>query len=610
MTYTALPHTPDARRFKWLAFAAALLTYLLIVVGAIVRVTGSGLGCGEHWPLCNGQLFPPLDLPTFIELSHRFVTALVTPVILATAFFAWRDYRRVRWILRPALSSMALLVIQILLGAATVKMALDPVVVAVHLANALALFAMLITTTVVAFQLEKDARIGDSLLHFDALSSLAGMTMLSVYALLITGAIVTGTHAGAACEGWPLCNGSLTPSSTLGLLHMGHRYVAAAVGLMIVGAVVQAWRLRRANTPVVVTAAVTGALFLGQVLVGRENVLRGFPIVLNGLHIATAAAVWAGMVVFAVLALQYVRLSPLKFAIPARPQFRGVAAVADYFALTKPIIMVLLLTTTIAAMVVAGHGWPPLDLLFWTVLGGALASGGASALNQVIDRELDQHMTRTASRPLAAGRIDLAAGLAFGLILSIASFYVLAVYVNLMAALLALAGNLYYVIGYTLLLKKSTVQNIVIGGGAGAIPPLVGWAAVTGYVNMPALFLFAIIFFWTPPHFWALALLKKNDYARAGIPMLPVVWGDQETRWHIFLYTLLVVALSLLLTPARVAGPVYLAAAAALGMVFIFHAAWLLRMGGNKLAWRLYKYSSLYLALIFAALVIDRLIRL
>jgi len=281
---------------------------------------------------------------------------------------------------------------------------------------------------------------------------------------------------------------------------------------------------------------------------------------------------------------------------------------ADYFMLTKPIIMVLLLLTTVGAMVVGGHGWPPIDLLLWTVLGGALASGGASTLNQVIDRQLDQHMARTARRPLAAGRIDLGGGLAFGLVLSLASFYVLAVFVNPLAAVLALFGNLYYVLGYSVLLKKSSVQNIVIGGGAGAVPPLVGWAAATGHIGLPALFLFALVFFWTPPHFWALALLKKNDYARAGVPMLPVIWGEDETRRQIVLYTLLVVALSLLLTPARVAGNIYLVSAALLGAGFIFYALLLLQRGGNKVAWQLYKYSSLYLALLFMALVLDRLV--
>ncbi|MCC7360229.1 MAG: protoheme IX farnesyltransferase [Anaerolineales bacterium] len=605
---TALPTSPSARRFRWLALSAAVTTFGLIVLGGIVRVTGSGMGCGDHWPLCNGQLFPPLDLPTFIELSHRLVTTLVTPLVLAVAFFAWRSFRRVRWIMAPALWAVALLVIQILLGAITVKLELPPAVVALHLANAQALLALLLVITVVAFQYDQDPRVGESLLHFDALSRLAGAAALGVYVLIITGALVTAGRAAASCVGWPLCNGALTPTSAAGWLHMGHRYVAGAVGLMVIGAVLQAWRLRRADAPVFVAAGATGALFLAQIFVGAFNVLRAFPTFLNGLHIATASAVWAGMVVFAVLAMQAVRRSPLKFAVPAQQRRGWRAVVADYFLLTKPIIVGLLLVTTAAAMVVAGHGWPPADLFWWTMLGGGLAAGGAGALNQVIDRHLDQHMSRTSRRPIAAGRVDTAGGLAFGLALSVASFYVLAVFVTPLAALLALFGNLYYVVGYSLLLKQSTVQNIVIGGGAGAVPPLVGWAAATGRLNMEALFLFALIFFWTPPHFWALALLKKNDYARAQVPMLPVLWGEDETRRHIVLYTLLMVALSLLLTPAGVAGWFYLLAAALLGAGFLFFAVWLWRRQGNKPAWRLYKYSSVYLALIFAALVVDRLI--
>jgi heme A synthase len=255
---------------------------------------------------------------------------------LGAAFVAWRDYRRVRWIVWPALWAMALLVIQILLGAATVKLALSPVIVAVHFGNALALLALLITATVVAFQLEKDPRVGDSLLHFDAVSALAGAAALGVYALLITGAIVVGSHASTACTGWPLCDGSFVPATLLGLVNMGHRYVAAGVGLMAASAVVQAWRLRREDGAVVIAAAVTGVLFVGEVLGGRDNVLRGLPTLVNGLHSALAAAVWASVVVFAVLAMQYVRLSPLKFAVPARSKPRMATALTGVFVLARP----------------------------------------------------------------------------------------------------------------------------------------------------------------------------------------------------------------------------------------------------------------------------------
>ena len=302
MTHAALLTFPHAGRFRWLAFFASLAVFLLIVVGGIVRVTGSGMGCGEHWPLCNGQWFPPLDLPTFIELSHRFLTALVTPLVFATAIVAWRIYRRVRWIVLPALSAPALLVIQILLGAVTVKLSLPPAVVALHLANALALLALLLVVTVVAFQLRQAPRAGEARFHYDALSRWVGLTTLGAYVLLITGALVTAGRASTACTGWPLCNGAPTPATAPGWLHMGHRYLAGAVGLMILGSAVQARRLRRQDTAVAVAAVVTGALFGGQVLVGAQNVLRGFPVFLGGLHLAAAAAVWAGMVVFAALA--------------------------------------------------------------------------------------------------------------------------------------------------------------------------------------------------------------------------------------------------------------------------------------------------------------------
>jgi protoheme IX farnesyltransferase len=582
-------------RFRWLALFTALAVFALIVMGGVARVTGASL--------------PASPLVSALDWSHRGLAVLAGVAVCVTAAQAWRAYRRVRWIVQPALTGVGLLALQVLLGAALAQLSAPPLLTVLHLAVSLALLGTVIIVAVVAFQLQNDPHIGDALLHFDPLSQLTGATTLGVFILLVLGALVTALGAGGACAGWPLCNGSFLPASALGVWHMAHRYVTLGVSVMLVGAVIQSWRWRRHNVSVPVTAAIVAALFAGQVLVGAQIVVNGFPLFMNGLHFATGVAVWAAMVVLAVLAFQYVRLSPLKFAVPAmRAKLQLRAALADYFALTKPIIMALLLVTTLCAMVVAGHGWPPLDLLLWTMLGGGLASGGASALNQALDRDLDQRMTRTAHRPLADGRVDMAGGLAFGFVLSIASFYILAVFVTPMAAFLAVLGNVYYVVGYTVLLKKSTVQNIVIGGGAGAIPPLVGWAAATGRINLPAMFLFALIFFWTPPHFWALALLKRNDYARAGVPMLPVVWGEAETRWHILLYTLVVVALSLLLTPARVAGWFYLSAAAVLGAVFIAYAVGLYRAGGNKMAWALYKYSSLYLALIFAALVVDRFV--
>jgi protoheme IX farnesyltransferase len=280
----------------------------------------------------------------------------------------------------------------------------------------------------------------------------------------------------------------------------------------------------------------------------------------------------------------------------------------DYILLTKPIVLALLLVTTLAAMIVAAGGMPSLGLLTWTMIGGAFSAGGASALNQYIDRVRDGKMTRTKRRPLPEGRLQPQNVVIFGTLLCIAGFYSLAIFVNLISAILALAGMIYYLVLYSLMLKPTTTQNIVIGGGAGAIPPLVGWAAATGELSMPAFFLFALVFFWTPPHFWALALLKRRDYARAGVPMLPVVHGPHETRWQIMLYTLQVVALTFLLPLAQLGGHVYLMAAFLLGTGLLFNAWKLWRRGGNQPAYKMYRYSSTYLALIFAALVVDTFI--
>jgi protoheme IX farnesyltransferase len=324
----------------------------------------------------------------------------------------------------------------------------------------------------------------------------------------------------------------------------------------------------------------------------------------DSLLAATSGLTWAAS--FAVLALQ---LAPQPAAAGRITTPAAAPAWRDYLALTKPVIVTLLLVTTLAGMVVGAGRWPGIGLVLWTMLGGALSAGGASALNQYIDRDLDGRMQRTQRRPFPSGRIGAAQGLAFAIVLCLAGFYTLALAVNVLSALLSLAGMVYYVVLYSLVLKQSTPQNIVVGGGAGAIPPLVGWAAATGSLSMASFFLFAVIFFWTPPHFWALALLRRKDYARAGVPMLPVVASERSTAWQILLYSVQLVALTLLLPLAGVGGAGFALAAAAFGLGFIAFAWRLWRHGGNRLAYGLYRYSSMYLALIFAAMVVDTLTR-
>ncbi len=277
-------------------------------------------------------------------------------------------------------------------------------------------------------------------------------------------------------------------------------------------------------------------------------------------------------------------------------------AVRDYLTLTKPKVQSLLLFTTVTTMYVAGDPAPGLILL--TCLGGALSAGGAGAINHAVDRDVDRTMARTIDRPVASGRVSPAAAIAFGVALGCASFALLALTVNPLAAALSLSGLLGYVFVYTLWLKRTTPQNIVIGGAAGAVPPLVAWAAVTGGLSGMAFYLFAIVFFWTPPHFWALSILMKDEYAKAGVPMLPVVRGEDETRRQILLYTVLLYAVTQLPFCAGGLGVAYLIPSMLLGAVFIGFAVKLLRTKERAWALRTYLFSLAYLALLFLSMAI------
>lgn len=287
---------------------------------------------------------------------------------------------------------------------------------------------------------------------------------------------------------------------------------------------------------------------------------------------------------------------------------RTLAVVNDYVTLTKPPIILLLLITAAGGMFLAAEGIPPLPLLGLVWAGGALASAGANAINHQLDRDIDLIMSRTRQRPVADQRISPPKALGFGILLNILAFLVLWTWVNPLAAALTLTATLFYVFVYTLWLKRTTPQNIVIGGAAGAIPPLVGWAAVTGGLDLPAVYLFAIVFFWTPPHFWALSLLIQQDYERAGIPMLPVVATRDYTTLNIFLYSLVLVGITAVFAASPAVHGIYLLAALVLGGVFLA-LAWLLKRDSTrKRARTLYLFSLLYLALLFVSLMVDTMV--
>lgn len=281
------------------------------------------------------------------------------------------------------------------------------------------------------------------------------------------------------------------------------------------------------------------------------------------------------------------------------------SVVRDYVALSKPRIVLLLLFTALAGMFLASGGPPELTLTIVVLGGGAMASAGANALNHFLDRDIDARMRRTSDRPVATNRVHPREALLFGVGLNVVAFVLFTTLVNPLSAVLTLAATLFYVFVYTMALKRTTPQNIVIGGAAGALPPMIGWTAVTGSLDLPAVYLFAIIFFWTPPHFWALSLLLKDDYARARVPMLPVVAGVAQTKRSIFLYTLMLLALTSMFFTTEAVGWIYFGASLILGLLFIFYAWRLMKRPGIEGAVGTYVYSLVYLALLFTAIMVD-----
>lgn len=425
------------------------------------------------------------------------------------------------------------------------------------------------------------------------------LVLLVVFLSDIIGRISYLADASVSCVSWPVC----VPQGIDGWLEFFHRVAILVSAIVVIYFWRQAWKKFRDHTVLLPLSTLVLVFFYSNVFIGAIRSGGASDSIMPVLHSITAVLMWISM--FAVtVASGYYSGNPIIEFPPVKISQR----VRDLFTLTKPIVVSLLLVTTFGGMVAGMKSLPPFWLIAWTLLGGAFAAGGASALNQYIDRDLDKHMQRTANRPLAAGRMFPAEGLAFGLALSIMSFYILAGLVNLMSAVLSVVGIIYYVWLYSILLKKNTVQNIVIGGGAGAIPPMVGWAAATGNLTAAAWFMFAIIFFWTPPHFWALSIVRKRDYERAGVPMLPVVQGEKETRRQIWLYTLLLVAITILMPLLGLSGTLFMSSALILGLWLVGVARRVYKGEGNKTAWKMYRYSSMYLMFIFLALVLDALI--
>jgi protoheme IX farnesyltransferase len=596
-------------RFAKLAVAAAVATYVLIVVGGLVRATDSGLGCPD-WPACFGQWVPPAELHAWIEHSHRLVAALaVGPLVAAVGLITvFTARRRDRTLLAAAVVAGILVILQALLGGQVVIQQLRAELVTAHLAMALTVLAL----TIVIADRAADGPLPASAPGLP--NALVVATGVAVFAQMLLGSWVAGTGSGLAFRDFPLMHGSVWPSIVVGpeLVQLAHRALAVAVAILVV------WTARRIHRTVVTSrtrrlASLAVVLVLVQLALGAANVWSRLSALFVVPHLAVGAALWATIMLL-YLAL---RRSPAPEALtveerrtPASPSSVG-ETLRAYLALTKPRIIELLLVTTVPTMVLAQGGVPSIWLMGAVVLGGSLAAGGANTINMYLDRDIDDLMRRTRHRPLPRHAVAPGRALAFGIVLSVLSFVWLTVTVNLLSALLAASAIGFYVFVYTLWLKRSTPQNIVIGGAAGCVPVLVAWAAVTGRVEVPALVLFAIVFYWTPPHFWALALRYRGDYAAAGVPMLPVVRGEAETARQIVIYTILLVVVSLLLFPAAQMGLIYLVAAVVLGAGFVWSSVRVLRdTSDGRAAIRLFRFSISYLTLLFAAVAADALVRL
>ena len=593
------PHWEGAgAAFRALLIASAVAIFMVATLGGVVRVTDSGLGCPD-WPLCHGKLIPPLEFHALIEYTHRLAVSFATPLLILAAAVAWWRYKRFPRILVPLTLAVALLAVEVVLGGITVLAELPPTIVTIHLAIAEAIFGLLLLTLVWSWRQNLPQANGDTVI-----ARWAGVAALATMAVLISGSYVVGQGGGTVCSDWPLCNGGLIPSFNLAWLHMGHRLLAAMGGLVGAWAVFVAWRRRGKLAAVGWASGTAGGVLVVQMLAGAANPWTGFSDLARSVHFSLATVLWGSFVVLAALAWR----PRAESVVQGEGTLRTL--IADYLSLTKPLIIVLLLITALGGMFLAAQGVPPLSVMALVMVGGALGAGGANAINHYLDQDIDEKMRRTSRRPLPGRRIPPGRALVFGILLNVSAFAILTLWVNLLSGLLIIGASLYYIFVYTLWLKRTTPQSIVIGGAAGAVPPLVGWAAITGGLALPALYLFAIIFFWTPPHFWALSILIRSDYARAKVPMMPVVRGIRETTRSALLHSLLLVSVTILFFTVQVVGLIYLGGALILGGIFLVLSWRLFRTGTMLAARHLYLYSLLYLGLFFALVMVDSAVKL
>ncbi|MCU0317110.1 MAG: heme o synthase [Fimbriimonadaceae bacterium] len=619
----------DPSHVKFGKFSLLLLAYTVLVVlfGAFVRASLSGDGCGTSWPFCHGSVLPiGAQTKTYIELTHRFTSGLVLFGTIALVVWSFRLFAKGHVIRKASVVALGTTLISSAIGALLVraewvvhdKSLGRAISMPIHLVNN---FFLLASLALAGYWALGGALPGKNLKSSTArgIKWLAGGYFLlgMTGALSAMGKTAYLTELKAArtfLERITMHVGENAPP----LLRGGLTHPILAMGVLALTAWVCYFAKQSLpqSQPVKQWANWVLGIYLFQMAFGVVNLVMSAPVAMQLAHLLLAVISWLALVmlwatVVGIKSEEDLGLLSRGEPVSLKKEDRSFAGmISDYVALTKPRVISLLLFTTLAAMFIAQGGAPNFWLCFWVMIGGYLAAGASNAFNMVIERDLDVAMERTSKRPTLNGHISARQALFFAFGSAIASFVILTFAANLLAAIMALCGLLCYVFVYTLWLKRRTWHNIVIGGAAGAFPPLVGYAAVKAELSPLAWFLFALIFTWTPVHFWALAILIKDDYAKAGVPMLPVVKGDQVTVIQIVLYTIITIVLCMIPLLQSQLGAIYYWGAGLLNLGLLVQSLMLFKKVERPQAKKLFKYSMAYLALIFVVIAVDRVVPL
>lgn len=599
---------------RFAKYAWAILVYNLLAVawGVYVRAGQYGDGCGSHWPLCDGDSTPLKgNIARYIEASHRISTGLCGPLVIILAIWAFRSFPKKHIVRKAAIASAAMTLVEGLIGALLVlaklvvqnDSAYRAISMAAHSVSTFLLLGSIAFTAMAASGLPNVRFKGQGTVGW-----ILGMCGFGLVTLGVSGAISALGHQ--LHETPDVLKAAMNPATHwMVRLQPWHPFIAASIGLYLLLAAGLLQHLRPDPRVKVATRWVV-ALFVAQLLLGVTNIWMKAPIGIQMAHLVLADINWISLVILGAFCfsdgIERVESRPAPQEAGASTPLHGKDLVKAYVALTKPRVISLLLFTTLTAMVAAKGQWPGTILFFAVAIGGYMSAGAANAINMVIDRDIDLTMKRTSKRPTVTQSIPSTHALAFAFTLAFGSFAILWGVANLLSAVMAFSGLVFYVVVYTMLLKRRTWSNIVIGGAAGAFPPLVGWAAVTNDLPPLSLYLFAIIFVWTPVHFWALALLLKDDYAAAGVPMLPVVKGDRYTVIQIAVYGVITFAVSMIPFLMPQVGWIYGGAAIVLNAILLYYCVELYRQIDRPRASRLFHYSMLYLALLFLMFAVDR----